>query len=496
MKQSNKITCISHIYNEEYLLPFWLEHHSKIFDQIIIIDYKSTDKSIEICKKICPNCIIITTRNLTDDDMPNFDAILIDNEVHDIERSIEGIKIVLNTTEFLFFSISIKELFDELDSYQSYTIPVITPYSNKIYNIENNYELYLNLLKKDVVYHYDRGIRVIHNYPYGKYTVGRHNTLNPSVFIDKLHIFWFGYYPLNEFLLNRKLQIQNNIPLRDKQMGNGKEHLYTKETILLVNEHKVSSGNLLENINIPLINLLILKIENLLKLNNKKFNIEENDIFSENIHLQNIINNRINLIKNNDGYKIINIGNYSNLLELFFYNELKFFTNKHIDIVNYHNEITIDENKNFINTFPYKKNMYNDILEFFNNIEEHISTILCEPLRILNDDLIFEIYKPGDEFNSTFIDNSIIVYFPIFNLNDNFLIEINQGSHLWSKNDLIISSFINYINEKYFLNKIIETNKINIKKDEIILTSSHLIYNFSNNTDKTYILLKIILIRK
>jgi hypothetical protein len=33
------ITVISHIFNEEYLLPFWLEHHRTIFDHGIIIDY-------------------------------------------------------------------------------------------------------------------------------------------------------------------------------------------------------------------------------------------------------------------------------------------------------------------------------------------------------------------------------------------------------------------------------------------------------------------------
>jgi len=33
----------SHIYNEEYLLPFWLKHHKKIFDHGVIIDNFSTD---------------------------------------------------------------------------------------------------------------------------------------------------------------------------------------------------------------------------------------------------------------------------------------------------------------------------------------------------------------------------------------------------------------------------------------------------------------------
>ena len=91
-----KTTLLTNIFNEEYLLPFWLNHHKDMFDEIIVIDYNSTDKSIEICKNICPKCKIITTVN------NYFGAKEIDEEFLSIENNIEGIKIVLNTTEFLF----------------------------------------------------------------------------------------------------------------------------------------------------------------------------------------------------------------------------------------------------------------------------------------------------------------------------------------------------------------------------------------------------------
>ncbi|MBJ3789276.1 glycosyltransferase family 2 protein, partial [Bacillus sp. OA1] len=45
-----KKTIISHFYNEEYLLPWWLMHHTKIFDHGILINRGSTDRSVEICK--------------------------------------------------------------------------------------------------------------------------------------------------------------------------------------------------------------------------------------------------------------------------------------------------------------------------------------------------------------------------------------------------------------------------------------------------------------
>jgi len=43
-----KTTLLTNVFNEEYLLPFFLHHHKKMFDEIIVIDYNSTDKSIGI----------------------------------------------------------------------------------------------------------------------------------------------------------------------------------------------------------------------------------------------------------------------------------------------------------------------------------------------------------------------------------------------------------------------------------------------------------------
>ncbi len=48
-------TIISHFYNEEYLLPWWLEHHKKYFNHGIMINYASTDNSVSIIKQICPD---------------------------------------------------------------------------------------------------------------------------------------------------------------------------------------------------------------------------------------------------------------------------------------------------------------------------------------------------------------------------------------------------------------------------------------------------------
>lgn len=242
-------TLITNIFNEEYLLPFWLNYHKNLFDNIIIVDYNSTDRSIEICKTICPNCIIIKTRNSC------FEAFDIDNEFIDIENNIKGIKIILNVTEFLICKKPIKELFKENEN-KSYLIKQLSPYSRKIYNIDNIKDLFKNLLNEDIRYSYDRGIRIIHNYNNGNYTVGRHNTNNKSVETNDLFIIWFGYYPLNERLLKRKLQISEKIPKKNYMIGISYHHLFSLEHMLLINNIKSDIGERLIDLNPDLYTLI------------------------------------------------------------------------------------------------------------------------------------------------------------------------------------------------------------------------------------------------
>lgn len=251
-----KTTLLTNVFNEEYLLPFWLNHHKNMFDEIIVIDYNSTDKSIDICKSICPECKIIKTRNTY------FDAVEIDKEFMDIENTIEGIKIVLNTTEFLFSEKPIKDLFMDDTQPISYSITCTTPYSMNSYNINNTYELFSNLLNDDIVFHNDRWTRQIHNFPNGNYDVGRHSTNNMSISTSKAHIIWFGFYPMNDNLLKRKLQIQQNIPQSDKDCGFGFQHLFNKDKLLNINNEKSTSGSSLKNINLPLYDLLSKKYRN------------------------------------------------------------------------------------------------------------------------------------------------------------------------------------------------------------------------------------------
>jgi hypothetical protein len=95
MAKLPQLTIIAHFFNEEYLLPWWLSHHVALADDGILIDYGSTDRSVDICRRLAPGWRIVRSRN------DFFDARAADLEVMDIECSIGGWKLALNVTEFL-----------------------------------------------------------------------------------------------------------------------------------------------------------------------------------------------------------------------------------------------------------------------------------------------------------------------------------------------------------------------------------------------------------
>jgi len=249
-----KTTVLTNIYNEEYLLPFWLNHHKNMFDHGIIIDYRSTDRSVEICKEICPSWTVITTRNT------HFKAVDIDTEFMDIEKTLQGVKIVLNTTEFLFCDKPLSEIFDKFSIPISLSIIVDSPYSLNNHNPQTLDELYEGLLDKNVKYLNDRHTRTIHTYIHGNYTTGRHSVMNPTHITKYLHCVWLGFYPWNDKLLERKLQIKTNIPQSDKDQRYGFQHLFDTNQMLTVKNNKSTQGQILEKHNPNLYNLIKKKL--------------------------------------------------------------------------------------------------------------------------------------------------------------------------------------------------------------------------------------------
>jgi hypothetical protein len=247
-----KKTIISHFYNEEYLLPWWLKHHKKYFDHGIMIDYHSTDNSREIIREICPKWDIITSRN------PNFEAKSVDIEVMDIESWIKDWKIVLNTTEFLVSTE--KDWFNNkvFEEHEQIKIPCHAMVDVEPNNQSLDYNVPLHKQKdKGINVHVKpkffsvRFARSMHKFKV-EYSWGRHfSSYNTQPeFVKKFddtttstifNILWYGFSPYNEKLLKRKLQIQKVAP----RNGFGVQHFTTQEKLNdKYNELLIESGEI------------------------------------------------------------------------------------------------------------------------------------------------------------------------------------------------------------------------------------------------------------
>ena len=245
----NKLTIITNVYNEEYLLPFWIEHHKKlmdngIIDHVVVVDYRSTDNSMNIIRNMCPTWEIVTTKN------EHFGAEENDNELMEIEQRIMGYKLILNTTEFLMCTNTLKHSFNNSkpECFEILSDIVIT--SNDNYYPLNCYDMFRNIEKK---VSFVRSPRFLHSYPTGEYLVGRHMTKHSNVTSNhfiQASIYWFGMFFLNENFMIRKLQIKNNIPLSDLDKGFSIYHFWDEKRIrqeyqsLLDSTHPIVWGHL------------------------------------------------------------------------------------------------------------------------------------------------------------------------------------------------------------------------------------------------------------
>lgn len=209
-------TILTHFYNEEYLLPWWLKHHKDQFDWGVCINYGSTDNSVEIIKDICPKWVVVDSIN----DL--FDARLCDEEVKKYEKQIPGWKVTLNVTEFLVGNFSI--LNDTPD--QELIVPC-----HVMVDLDSDNPPLVNLPlieQKHFGIHYKqetkplRRPRCIHNKLEVNYPLGRHYE---NYNCEELQICWYGWSPYTASMVKRKLQIQNKIPDSDKAQGFGREHV-------------------------------------------------------------------------------------------------------------------------------------------------------------------------------------------------------------------------------------------------------------------------------
>lgn len=215
-------TIITHFYNEEYLLPWWLNHHKKYFDQGILIDYHSTDRSVEIIKEICPNWHVVPSRFL------QFDAHHLDWEIMWYERQVSGWRISIPVTEFLVGDVANLAI-DTPDRTQFFIPSIIFSDFNPYTTLDKNKKLWEQCFRGVHYTHAkSRGwsCRSMHNFNDIFYEVGRHFH-EPNT--DRAMIFKYSHLLLGEAMISRKLQIQTKVSDFDRQVGFSNYHTWEKD---------------------------------------------------------------------------------------------------------------------------------------------------------------------------------------------------------------------------------------------------------------------------
>jgi hypothetical protein len=229
---------ITHIFNEALLLPWWVLHHRGVFDSMLVINYGSTDNSMEIVREMAPGWTIV------DSELLEFDASKLDAQVMAVERTLptgpDEFKLVLNTTEFMWDSNFRKNL--ELDHY---CYPETQAFGLKSFCLvdgENEldfpvyYEepLWLNHThgKLDSAFPgaVPRHSRFVHNGNDGRYGLGRHHTELPHRDMEGSYLLHATFAPWPQ-AVERKLQIQTKMSQHDKTNGFGIQHQQTPESL-------------------------------------------------------------------------------------------------------------------------------------------------------------------------------------------------------------------------------------------------------------------------
>jgi hypothetical protein len=241
----DKITVLMHIYNEEYLLPFWLNHHKNIFDHGVIVNYDSDDSSISIINNICPTWTVITSKN------KEFDCINCDLEMMEVEENIIGYKLILNVTEFLFCEPNFKNILPKINN-KCFKIPGLCLLSKKYNDNYYNPETFKQLLNGiDHINIYHRSARFIHSYKTGQYTCGRHSVLHNIDTIDENNLYayigCFTYYPWNKNLINRKLNVKNKLSKHSIDNKLGFHHLWTLEEMIQTKNELIENSDPITN---------------------------------------------------------------------------------------------------------------------------------------------------------------------------------------------------------------------------------------------------------
>jgi len=240
-----KKTVVGIFYNEEWLLPFWLKHHREIFDHGILINYRSTDRSVDIIRELCPTWEIRDTRN------GNFDPGSVDSEIVDVERDVQGWCVALNIPEFIIGNYSYMD--DDPNPKQILTAqysfidmerreePYFLDHTRPLYQQRwwgvGGCEAEWEKFKGKSIGTPTRSPRSIHNHPIGYPTTGRHYWGQEGSHSD-LVIFYYASASLEEASIKRRMQIQTQAP------GNSSHHFSLNQLLERFKNEQQQSRNM------------------------------------------------------------------------------------------------------------------------------------------------------------------------------------------------------------------------------------------------------------
>jgi len=228
----SKFTLFTTVLDGEPLLPFWLEHHRRLFDHGVITLYPSKDNSEDIIREICPDWDIVKPVH-----HPNYSCIGADKEVMTQEKKHRGWKMALNITEF-----AVTQNLAAVAKSVSHIMKCILPIDVAVMvdtpetvddKLDPNIPLLLQkhhgLFSRAYPLWPCRHARQLHRGRHGNYDVGRHNSrVKPREKSPLLYVAWFVWSPYRE-IRQRKLEVRDQLPKNDKNWNRGWQHMVTPE---------------------------------------------------------------------------------------------------------------------------------------------------------------------------------------------------------------------------------------------------------------------------
>jgi len=200
-----------------------------------MINYASTDSSVDIIRSMCPSWEIVDSRNI------EFKASAIDDELFDIESNVSGPRIALNVTEFIYGNFDLLRRIGQDNVPNNLIIPCSVLVA-KEYGIDYSYDepLISQLPWWGVSNSRYRQCRLAHA-THQRYRSGRHYWPKNT---DELMIYWHGFSPMNDKAMERKLQISFRIPDSDTRGGLGLENKRNRDQWLAAWEiYKIHSND-------------------------------------------------------------------------------------------------------------------------------------------------------------------------------------------------------------------------------------------------------------